>query len=160
MKKLILFILIFVFITSSAAAEYKISKEDNAAIKFNAYGNSFGIPQLDSEKIIRSGNIVIFPMDGYDVMFLFDANEKIESAGVRMKSETAAGDFLLSCMTLVSMLGEFDYTSYGMILFQYSQIKSGKEESIPYAIAGDEFIIQSGPDGFVCLFAYANVKNE
>lgn len=159
MKKLLLFILAFVCLTSSAYANFVIPKEENAVIKFNAYGNAFGAPALDAESIILSGNMAISHMDGYDIAFMFDKDDKIKSAQAWLKDDSAAGNFLLSCMTLVSIFGDFDNYAYGMILFQYSQIKSGKESSVPHIIAGDKFQMLPPQPGYLCIFLYENEKD-
>lgn len=158
MKKLIALILVFVCITCSAAAEFKIPNWENTLIKFNSYGKSFGAPELNREKMVRSGDSVIFQMAGYEVLFIFDKNDNIETAGVRLQNMTAAGDFLLSCMTIVSILGEIDIYSFGMIMFQFAEMKSGREQTIPNTISGDAFTMQAGPAGYIYTFAYANAN--
>ena len=160
MRKWLALVLILVCIMPSAFADSAINKGREAAIRFNAYGKSYGTPQLDMDKMVTSGSGIIFPMDGYEVLFIFDSQNKIESAGVRLINESAAGDFLLSCMTIVSILGDIDYNAFGMILFQYSELRAGNEKSIPYFLAGDEFMMTAEYSDYKCLFAYANVKND
>lgn len=157
MRKALTFLLVFCMVAVSASAELTIKKETETAIRFNASAKTFGAPVVDEKTMIQTGNTITFPMNGYDIIFMFDENNAVDIAGVRLYSETAAGDFLTSCMAMVTMFATVDFTAFGMILHQYGQLKSGAATSTPYSVKGDEYMMTPGNEDYLYLFAYANV---
>lgn len=155
MKKLIALILILVCITTSVYAEGILSPEQMMWISFSSWMKTTCGVDLKEIKYNRDNNARIFPCNGYDVIFYLTENNEIEKAGIRLKDESSSSEFLMACMAMIDMLGKMDYTAYGTMIFEYSQVLKGEDFILPGTIGLDNFSMGSS-DAYKVLFIYLN----
>ena len=158
MKKLIILLLAVCMTVSSAAAESTRSVEENIEISFNSHISVLGGVSLDPSRMFRYNDFIVFPCDGFDVSFQIQ-DGKISGGGVRLEDESAAGSFLLACMSMVAMLGDIDYSRFGAILFNYGKLTTGRTETMLEPVGSDYFQL-SKTDNFAAIFSYVNTDLE
>lgn len=155
MRKLLILVLVLCMCFSCAFAD-SIPVEENVALMFNSWAGILGAKKIDQEKMVMVDNIAAFPCDGYDIMFFLTENNQVERAGIRLYDTAASGDFIMASMTMISILGEMDYSAYGMMLFQYGKAIQGEEDILPWHIGSDTFTMTPESGNYKVVFVYLN----
>lgn len=147
-------VLLIIMLFSSAFADIEIPKLTNVVLKYNSVAKVLGTEEIDENTLVKIGDISAFTVSGCIIAFNMNESGEIVDAAVSARDNTDGGEFLRTCMTMMTLLGGMDYSAYGHLLHQYSQVASGKESGTFYICGIDTFNITAGSTG--PMFSYSN----
>ena len=150
MKKLFCLVLLVCMTASFACAE--IPPLTNTVLKYNSVASTFGAGKIDESTLIVEGNTNVYQIGNCLVGFVLDENGTVTNGAVLALDDSDDGNFLRSCMVMVTFLGEMDYSAYGHILHQYAEIKGGKEKGVFCLLGLDTFNMTAEKAGPMLLY--------
>lgn len=121
-------------------------------MKYNSVASTFGAEKIDESTLMVDGNVNMYHVGNCLVGFVLDENGKVTNGAVLALDSTNDGNFLRSCMVMVTFLGEMDYSAYGHILHQFTDVTSGKESGMFCLIGIDTFNMTAEKAGPMLLY--------
>lgn len=157
MKKMIAVLAALAFLFASAFADSGIPPLKTAIIKYNSVASAFGAAKIDESTLTVENNANMFMAGSCMVALYLNDDGIVTNGGVLSLPDTDGGEYLRTCMVMVSFLGKMDYEAYGHILYQYTNITSGKE-SILHMIGNDYFVMSLSATGPMLLYYNYDLK--
>ena len=153
MKKVFVIILLFVFSTAIATADTIILPLENHILKYNSVASILGAKKIDTDTKMIENDTPVYYVGSCLVSLLVDEDGVLTNAGVYKLKGSDLNDFLMSCMTVVTYLGNMDYEAYGHLLFQYSEMLNGKDNALMWNVGNDRFeMMKKGNGDFIFLY--------
>ena len=156
MKRFVALLLILVCMTSAAAA----GPWNLFGITYNGTAKYFGVEEISGDEIQRittefENDTYYIDRGTYDLLFQFDDQDMCVNAMARLKDEKDTEIYLLTCLTVITVLGDIDYQAYGSFMDKFANARKGNTPSAGL-LNMDAFSISPGEDGVVYQFLYMN----
>lgn len=151
MKKILILLLAFVCISSSAYAHPWAMFN----IKYNSAASTLGAPKAEkvtSMTYAEPDDSIYADFGNHVAGFVFSGDDPVS---VLVRAYDDSTDFLMTCMTVISVFGGFDVRAFGHLLYQFARIRNGNETD-PFKIGPDAFQFIPGSDGYAYHFVYLN----
>ena len=152
MKRFLPLLLVLVCVVSwSCAGAGSIGR---LRMEYDSAAYVFGAPEISGHQMVQNGSIYTFNLGPLMIGFDFNDDGSVKRSAIYAKDDSCAADFLSSCMAMIYCLGDIDYTAFGMMLQQFTDIRNGKETMF-YNIGKDVFQVLAGDTHKYC-FVYLN----